>query len=118
MRRSDINKGENLRNQIRGLLSGIICLVIFFAAMIISILILEYVDDYHLKAVLLIINTAVEVILMIFDVIFIFVDQHRLLKKGKCPYKFAFDELIMAIVLEAIFLFIHIHAIFDFLGRI
>ena len=60
-------------------------------------------------------------------VIFTFIDQKRMLKQGKCiwltengtiiVWKFAASTLVLAFVLEALYLFINIAAAMDFLGR-
>ena len=81
----------------------------------------------HWRDVLLIL-AAVHLILMILVVIFTFIDQKRMLKQGKCiwltengtiiVWKFADSTLVLAFVLEALYLFINIAAAMDFLGRI
>ena len=73
-------------------------------------------------------NLAVHLILMILAVVFTFIDQKRMLKQGRCiwltengtilVWKFAFAILVLALVLEALFLFINISAAMDFWGRI
>ena len=69
-------------------------------------------------------NLAVHLILMILAVVFTFIDQKRMLKQGRCiwltengtilVWKFAFAILVLALVLEALFLFINISAAMDF----
>lgn len=127
MGRKNINKGKNLAAQIRALLGSAICLLLFFAGMGLSYLILSINDNYT-KAVVLIIHASVHLILMILAVVFTFIDQKRMLKQGKCiwltenrtiiVWKFAGSTLVLALVLEALFLFINIAAAMDFLGRI
>ena len=127
MSRKNINKGKNLADQIRALLGGMICLLLFFAGMGLSYLILSINDNYT-KAVCLFIHAAVHLILMILAVVFTFIDQKRMLKQGRCiwltengtilVWKFAFAILVLALVLEALFLFINISAAMDFWGRI
>jgi len=127
MGRKNINKGKNLADQIRALLGSAICLLLFFAGMGLSYLILSINDNYT-KAVVLIIHASVHLILMILAVVFTFIDQKRMLKQGKCiwltenrtiiVWKFAGSTLVLALVLEALFLFINIAAAMDFLGRI
>ena len=126
MSRKNINKGKNLVEQIRASLGSAICLLLFFAGMGLSYLILS-VNDNYTKAVLLLILAAVHLILMILVVIFTFIDQKRMLKQGKCiwhtengtiiVWKFAVSTLVLAFVLEALYLFINIAAAMDFLGR-
>ena len=127
MGRKNINKGKNLADQIRALLGSAICLLLFFAGMGLSYLILS-VNDNYTKGVVLIIHASVHLILMILAVVFTFIDQKRMLKQGKCiwltenrtiiVWKFAVSTLVLALVLEALFLFINIAAAMDFLGRI
>lgn len=127
MSRKSINKGKNLADQIRALLGSAICLLLFFAGMGLSYLILS-VNDNYTKAVLLIILAAFHLILMILVVIFTFIDQKRMLKQGKCiwhtengtviVWKFAGYTFVLALVLEALFLFISISAAMDFWSRI
>jgi hypothetical protein len=127
MGRKNINKGKNLADQIRALLGSAICLLLFFAGMGLSYLILSINDNYT-KAVVLIIHASVHLILMILAVVFTFIDQKRMLKQGKCiwltenrtiiVWEFAGSTLVLALVLEALFLFINIAAAMDFLGRI
>ena len=127
MSRKNINKGKNLADQIRALLGSAICLLLFFAGMGLSYLILS-VNDNYTKAVLLIILAAFHLILMILVVIFTFIDQKRMLKQGKCiwhtengtviVWKFAGYTFVLALVLEALFLFINISAAMDFWSRI
>ena len=104
-----------------------ICLLLFFAGMGLSYLILS-VNDNYTKAVLLIILAAFHLILMILVVIFTFIDQKRMLKQGKCiwhtengtviVWEFAGGTFVLALVLEALFLFINISAAMDFWSRI
>lgn len=127
MSRKNINRGHNLADQIRGLLGSAICLLLFFAGMGLSYLIL-LIDDNHTKAIFLIIHSAIHLILMILAVVFTFIDQYRMLKQGRCIWltkdgsnyiwKFAGGTLVLAFVLEALFLLINISAAKDFLGRI
>ena len=127
MSRKNINRGQNLVDQIRGLLGSAICLSLFFAGMGLSYLIL-LIDDNHTKAIFLIIHSAIHLILMILAVVFTFIDQYRMLKQGRCKWltedgsiyiwKFAGGTLVLAFVLESLFLFINIAAAKDFLGRI
>ena len=127
MSRKNINRGQNLVDQIRGLLGSAICLLLFFAGMGLSYLIL-LIDDNHTKAIILIIHSAIHLFLMILAVVFTFIDQYRMLKQGRCIWltedgsiyiwKFAGGTLVLAFVLEALFLFINIAAAKDFLGRI
>lgn len=127
MSRKNINRGQNLVDQIRGLLGSAICLLLFFAGMGLSYLIL-LIDDNHTKAIFLIIHSAIHLILMILAVVFTFIDQYRMLKQGRCIWltkdgsnyiwKFAGGTLVLAFVLEALFLLINIAAAKDFLGRI
>ena len=127
MSRKNINKGKNLADQIRALLGSAICLLLFFAGMGLSYLILS-VNDNYTKAVLLIILAAFHLILMILVVIFTFIDQKRMLKQGKCiwhtengtviVWEFAGGTFVLALVLEALFLFINISAAMDFWSRI
>ena len=73
-------------------------------------------------------HSAIHLILMILAVIFTFIDQKRMLEQGRCiwlakngtfiVWKFAGDILVLALVLEAIFLFINIGAAMDFWSRI
>ena len=46
MSRKNINKGKNLADQIRALLGSAICLLLFFAGMGLSYLILSVNDNY------------------------------------------------------------------------
>ena len=127
MGRKNINKGKNLADQIRALLGSAICLLLFFAGMGLSYLILSINDNYT-KAVVLIIHASVHLILMILAVVFTFIDQKRMLKQGKCiwltengtiiVWKFAESTLVMAFVLEALYLFINIAAAMDVVGRV
>ena len=127
MSRKNINRSQNLVDQIRGLLGSAICLLLFFAGMGLSYLIL-LIDDNHTKAIFLIIHSAIHLILMILAVVFTFIDQYRMLKQGRCIWltedksiyiwKFAGGTLVLAFVLEALFLLINIAAAKDFLGRI
>ena len=127
MSRKNINKGKNLADQFRGLLGSVICLLLFFAGLGLSYIIL-YINDNHIKGIVLIIHATIHLILMILAVIFSFIDQKRMLNQGRCiwhtesgtiiVFKFAEWTLVMAIVLEALFLLINIAAALDFLGRI
>lgn len=127
MSRNNINKGKNLADQIRGLLGSAICLLLFFAGMGLSYMILSINDNYT-KSIILIIHSAIHLILMILAVIFTFIDQNRMLKQGRCKWhagngtiiiwRFAGGTLVMALVLEALFLYINITAALDFSGRI
>lgn len=100
---------------------------IVFSGMGLSYLIL-LIDDNHTKAIFLIIHSAIHLILMILAVVFTFIDQYRMLKQGRCIWltedgsnyiwKFAGGTLVLAFVLEALFLLINIAAAKDFLGRI
>ena len=127
MSRKNINKGNNLADQFRGLLGSVICLLLFFAGLGLSYIIL-YINDNHTKGIVLIIHATIHLILMILAVIFSFIDQKRMLKQGKCiwltengtiiVWRFAGSTLVLAFVLEALYLFINIAAAMDFLGRI
>jgi len=127
MSRKNINKGKNLVDQIRSMLGCAICLLLFFGGMGLSYFILS-IDDNYKKAVFLMIHSAIHLILMILAVIFTFIDQKRMLEKGRCIWhaengtiiiwKFAGDILVLALVLEALFLFINIAAAMDFWSRI
>ena len=65
---------------------------------------------------------------MIMAVVFTFIDQKRMLKQGRCiwltengtilVWNIAFAILVLALVLEALFLFINISAAMDFWDRI
>jgi len=112
MSRKNINRGQYLVDQIRGLLGSAICLLLFFAGMGLSYLIL-LIDDNNTKAIFLIIHSAIHLILMILAVVFTFIDQYRMLKQGRCIWltkdgsnyiwKFAGGTLVLAFVLEALF---------------
>lgn len=127
MSRKNINRGQCLADQIRGLLGTAICLLLFFIGIGVSLLILSG-DDNYTKAISLFILSAIHLILMILAVIFSFIDQKRMLKQGRCIWntgngsiviwKFAGGTLLLALVLETLFLFINISAALDFYGRI
>ena len=127
MSRKEISKGQYLKNQIRCALGTMICLLVFFAGLGLSMIILSFIDDNYTKAILLIIHTVIHLIFLILAVIFNFIDEKRLMKEGKCTWKtkggaiviveFASGVLILAIVLEALFLFVNIAFALDFMGR-
>ena len=113
--RKDINRGQNLINQLRGSLGMGICLLGFFAGMGLSYIIL-LINDNNTKANLLIIHASAHLIFMILTVIFTFKDEKRLKKQGRCVWQFAIPTFELAFVLDVQFLFINVGAILDFKG--
>lgn len=116
MSRKAINKGQNLKDQVRGLLGSFICIILCFAGLGAGMLILE-IDDNKMKAILLIVNAALNLILMTIAVIFTYKDERKLIRQGRCPYRIAGGTLILALVLEAIVMFIDIAAAMDYWNR-
>ena len=127
MSKKDKSKGQYIKDQIRCALGCMICLLVYFAGLGLSMLILSAIDDNRTKSILLTIHTVLQLIFMILAVIFNFIDEKKLMKEGKCTWKnkngsimiveFASGVLILAIVLEALFMFLHIAMISDFMSR-